>query len=437
MTSCLQPKRHWQSSWACFFIVLIFTMQSAALSSNNAWYEQMAKGSKLLEEDKLAAAESYFRAALVEAEKQHVSGKQQMLNLSCLAQCRWRQGDYSEAEALYRRELAYAIEAKSNSSTSDALRQLGMLYIKEKRYQQAESFLEKLIRQEDLGFDDRMLLDDLWTLENCYQLLNKPTSVAEIAERRAAMAERLLGRKDAVTISAFDDNARALIAIGKYSQASHTYKKLVEILQGGAASAGMSLQKVLIKAGQCCVLAKEFDRAHEYFEMSMKIAKSAKDQSTYYEAFYQLADSFHSAGQQEKGEFLFSKILKEFDPKICPFTEAMVCIKLARCLILAGKPEEAQPYFDRGLSSAKVMHNACTMSQIMCESGLNEYRLGDNRAAEAQLKQGLELAKHHPECINAKEFAQQCYADYLKNRELYPVPQITKDRSTPVSSRKR
>ena len=125
----------------------ILCLASFAVAQDTAWEKLNAVGMKALQEGRYAEAEQHWTAALKEAEKFGGQDPRLATSLNNLAELYRVQGQYAEAEPLYRRALAIWEKAlgPEHPDVAAGLNNLAELYRAQGQYAEAEPLFQRAL----------------------------------------------------------------------------------------------------------------------------------------------------------------------------------------------------------------------------------------------------------------------------------------------------
>lgn len=282
--------------------------------------------------------------------------------LNSLANLRWRQERFEDAEATHRRALAIRQEALDRGEPVEAevaasLNNLGALLWSEHRLAEAEPYL----REAEIGFEKvfgpehprvsialgnlGIVLADLGRFEE-----------AEALQRRAlAIREKVLGPDHPDTAAALNNIALLLGRQGHLAEAEATYRRCLEIW---SRALGVEHPETIKARGN---LASILRREGRYDEA---------------EALYrQILDTE-------------TRLLGESDP-----ATARARVRLASVLREEGRLEEAGTLLRRGLGElrAALGDENRDVAEALFQLGALAYQQGDDEEAEAKVREALRI----------------------------------------------
>ena len=170
----------------CLLVLGVVCVASCTMAQDTAWEKYMKAGEEACQRAQYAEAEKQFLAALQEAEKFGPKDSRLATSLNNLALLYDAQGQYAQAEPLYRRALAIWEQAlvPEHPSVAISLNNLALLYRAQRKYTEAELLFRRALAvwEKALGPEHPNVA---MALENYAELLRKTNRAAEAAKMEA------------------------------------------------------------------------------------------------------------------------------------------------------------------------------------------------------------------------------------------------------------
>jgi serine/threonine-protein kinase len=179
------------------------------------------------------SAERHIAKAADLAQKAYGEGGEWATRLGDLAVLKHDQGDFANAEKLYRRAVQILSDANGPDDENTLINEtnLAQLLRETNRYADAESSLKRVLdlRRKKLGNDDLQTAVSMRELGHYYLAVADYPHAEELFKEALAVRERKYGENHPHTILSVQDLAQLYHEWGKYDRAEPMFKRAVEL----------------------------------------------------------------------------------------------------------------------------------------------------------------------------------------------------------------
>ena len=199
--------------------------------------------------------------------------------LSVVASVQHGFGNFSKAEALYRRALAGRISVlgATHARTLETSNNLAELLVATDRLDEALALHEESARvlRETLGEDH---IDTLTTINNMAGLYSRLGRLDDAATLHAQVAQRLastLGPQHPLTLTSLNNAGVTMRRLGRTAEAIDAFASLLEAVEPMLGEAHPTTHAVMHNLGGALYEAQRFNEAKPYFERAVELATDA------------------------------------------------------------------------------------------------------------------------------------------------------------------
>ncbi len=290
-----------------------------------AWERYMTAGSGAARQGNYAEAERQFSLARTEAEARDPLGPHMTGTLSSQAFLHRTQGEYTEAESLFRQTLAIQ-ESVLGSEHPDLARSLGGLafvYQDQGRYSEAEPLYKRVlaINEKAFGLGDPRTATSLSNLAGLYKAMGHYDEAEPLHRQALAIDEETLGPNDLAVSSNLRDLAGLSQAQGKHAEAESLSKRALAIRETVQGSRGALVGSSLRDLAWLYAAQGRYAEAESLYKRALAIAEEPlhPDSAGVGEILDNLADLYRAEGRYAEAEPLYQRALaireKELGPQ--------------------------------------------------------------------------------------------------------------------------
>ena len=200
------------------------------------------------------------------------------LSLNILATLYDEQGQYAQAEPLYKRALAIMERSSSqNSILTLSLNNLALLYRIQGRYAQAEPLYKRAlaINEKTFGPDNPEVALSLNNLAELYRAQGIDARVEPLHKRALAIREKALGPDHSDVANSLNNLAELYRTQGQYAQAEPLYRRSLAIVEKNLGPDHPTLATILNNLALLYQTQRQYTQAEPLFKRSLTIAEKA------------------------------------------------------------------------------------------------------------------------------------------------------------------
>jgi tetratricopeptide (TPR) repeat protein/CHAT domain-containing protein len=263
-----------------------------------------------------AQAEDLYKRALAIREKTLGTNHPEVAKvLHNLAYVYESQGKYLDAESFNKRALAIEekIVGANHPQTAMTLNNLGIVLQKQGRYGQAEQVYTRAlaVREKVLGSMHRDVAQTLDNMANLYVLEGKLGKAEELYRRSLAIKEKTIGPGHPEVALTLSGLGWLYVTQGRYNEGEHLYKRALAIWETALGAGHPNVAQALNNLAILYSFEDKLDEAEALYQRALDIREKAlgQDHPDVGESLHDLARLYRSKGEYGKARALFERAL--------------------------------------------------------------------------------------------------------------------------------
>ena len=299
------------------------------------------------------------------------------------------QGEFKEAECLFKKALSMMKEIGDRNGEAQSYRGLGVVLKDIGEVGKAEEYLKKaIVIRKEIG-DRQGEAADYESLGNFFQVLAEYVKAKEHLQKALKIRKDMGDRQGEATD--YENLGTVYVHLGEYGKAEECIHKSLVIAKEIADKYIES--SCYAKLG--CVFANlsKYGKAEEYYQQALAIAKESGARHTEAYVYGEFGALFQSLGEYAKAEEYHEKALAIHKATGAKHREAMCYGNLGSTLASLEKYVKAEEYFQRALAIIKETGERRGEAACYGDLGTMSLALGDPLKAEEYLQKALVIRK--------------------------------------------
>jgi tetratricopeptide (TPR) repeat protein/CHAT domain-containing protein len=278
--------------------------------------------------------------------------------LHLIAMVREQEGDYGEAEQLYKRSAAISERAlgANHPNVAATLNNLANVYKSQIRYGEAEEVSKRAlaIREKAFGSNHPEVAQSLYNLASVYDLQGRYGEAEALYKRALSIRERAFGAGHPEVATTLNNLAIVLKLQGKYGEAEKLYKRALAIRERAYGKNHPEVAVVLNNLANVYNVTDRYAEAGELLMRVLAIQRQARrgDSADVATALNNLANARASQGDYEGAVKLYQEALGIRERVLGPAHPevALTLNNLGHVLSSLGRYDEAEKLHRRALA---------------------------------------------------------------------------------------
>jgi CHAT domain-containing protein/Tfp pilus assembly protein PilF len=308
-------------------------------------------------------AEGLYKRALTIKEKALGANDPSVAQtLNNLANVCYKQGRYQEAEELYKRALSMREKAlgTSHPDVAETLNNLGNLYEEQGKHQGAEGLHKRAlaIREKALGATHPLVANSLMNLAIVYEVQYQYQEAEGLYKRALSIQEKALGATHPLVARTLTNLANAFRSQGKHQEAERLYKRALSIREKALGASHPDVAITLFNLALTLKVQDNYQEAEGLYKRALAIEKAlGVNRPLVARTLYNLGEIYRSQGKYQEAEEFYKAAL-EIIKKILGPSHPDMAVNLdglSQLYVAMGKHDSALIY-SRRASMALIAH---------------------------------------------------------------------------------